>query len=558
MQSISLLEKCLGRVGLYKSAATKDYCPVNTFGQFFLVMISVLLMLTVCWADQNAQNPKFHISKFVVTGNSKVSTETINAVVAEFIGDDRDFSSIQSAVSAIKKTYLEDGYETIRIVVPKQELENGIVHLQVIEAQLGKIEVQGNKFYDGENIRHALHSLKEGEIPNINDLATDLRLSNESNAKQTQVTFRVGDDPKKVNAVANVVDDKQWHAAVSLDNTGTDQTGNFRTGVAFMHANILNLDHVLSGQFVTSPDRVGDVQIFGMNYRIPLYALGDELEFNGSHSNVNSGVVNTTAGSYGISGSGDSFGTRYIHLLPRIHEYDHRVNFGFDYRVYSNNVSLVGSNSGSLIPDVEIHPLSMNYTGLLKQQERDFSVSAGLYQNVPGGAIGDNSRFQAVRSGAVADYTLVRYALSFNQNLPMNWRFHSEFNGQLTNDALVSGEQFGIGGINSVRGFQERTQSNDKGLRGAVEVYTPDFGNVFEFMPLNLKALVFYNFANAWRNYALPGEIKHDHLSSVGIGFRGNVTNHLLLRLDMADILDTGGVTTVGQKHYQASIIYIY
>lgn len=526
--------------------------------RYSLVVFYICLATLFSVASLASPGPHFVIRQYVIEGNHKVSSDILNAAVAVFVGDDCDFSTIQSAVSAIQQAYKDAGYETVRVVIPKQEVDSGLVHLQVIEALLGTVEVQGNKFYDESNVRHALSSLKEGDVPNIKSLASDLRLSNENNAKQTQVTFRLGDDPHKVNAVANVVDDTPWHAAASLDNTGTDQTGNWRLGMAFMHANVLNLDQMLSAQFVTSPDRIGDVQIFGMNYRIPLYGIGDELEFSAGHSNVNSGIVNTTAGSYGISGSGESIGGHYIHFLPRFLDLDHRINIGFDYRTYHNSVTLQGQNGTSLVPDTEVHPLSANYIGFIRQAEREWGVNLGVYQNIPGGVNGDNASIQLARHGAKADYTLFRYSLNVTQSLPKQWQIHAEFNGQYTNDALISGEQFGIGGINSVRGFQERTQSNDKGMRAALELYTPDIGYLIDFANIELRALAFYNVANAWRNDALPGEITHNHLSSIGLGFRGSVSKHVHLRLDLANLLDTGGVNTVGQKHVQASVIYLY
>ncbi|OQW71111.1 MAG: hypothetical protein BVN35_17205 [Proteobacteria bacterium ST_bin11] len=509
-------------------------------------------------AAATPDKPHFPIRQFVIQGNLKISSHTLESVVAPLTGDDRDFATIQAAVAAIQLAYKEAGYETIRVVIPKQEIDNGIVRLQVFEAVLGKVQLEGNKFFDDSNIRHALPSLKEGQTPDIRALGVNLRLVNESSAKQTQVTFLKGDDPQAVDAKVEVVDGSPWRAAASLDNTGTDATGDWRLGFAYMHSNLFNRDHVISAQYVTSPEHIENVNIFGLNYRIPLYTLGDALEFNASHSDVNSGVINTTAGSYGISGSGDNLGGHYIYLLPRVMGWDQRINVGFDFRRYQNNVTLQGGDGSSLVPDTQVNVLSASYIGFIRQPEREWAVNFGVYQNMPGGSKGDSLALEAARTGANASYTLMRYSVNFNQNLPENWQLRAEFSGQHTNDALISGEQFGLGGINSVRGFQERILANDKGHRASLELFTPDLAALLEKNSVKLRAVAFYNAANAWRNNPLPDEEDHNHISSIGLGLRGSVGQHAHLRLDLANILDTGDVSSEGQKLAQASVFCLF
>ena len=520
--------------------------------------ICMLALSLPCLADPAPSTLRFTIQSYDIAGNTKLSESSLKDAVAPFTGEGQDFSSIQSAISAITSLYKAAGYEAVRVVVPKQEIDDGTVHLQVIEAALGRVLVQGNKFFDESNVLHALPTLRVGETPNISKLGADLRLSNESYAKQTQVTFRQGEDPRTVDAVVNVSDDQPWHAAISLDNTGTDQTGNWRLGFAYLNANVLNLDHALAAQFVTSPSHLEDVQIFGLNYRIPLYGIGDALEFNASHSSVNSGVVNTTSGSYGINGSGDNFGVHYIHLLPRIKEWDQRFDIGVDYRHFHNGVSFVGSAGGSLIPDTEVRPLSASYEGFIRGQDREWGMQLAILHNIPGGSDGGSQAFRASRQPADTNYTMARYSFHITQTLPKNWQIHTEFNGQITNDALISGEQFGIGGVSSVRGFEERALANDKGYRATVEVHTPDFGSALHNANLKIKALAFLDAANASRNHGLDGETAHNHIASIGLGLRCSMGQHANLRFDVADTIDEGGISKTGLKKMQASFVYLF
>ena len=523
-----------------------------------IILFCCSLVSGASYAEESVGAPHFAIREFDIAGNSKIASESLTTAVMPFLGEDQSFTSIQAAVSAIKQAYKEAGYEMVRVVIPKQTIASGIVHLQVVETRITKINIKGNQHFDEANILRSLTALKVGESVNIENLATDLRLANENNAKHTQVKFNKDEETHEVDAEIDVSDTRPWHLATSIDNTGNDSTGNWRWGLAFLHNNVLNRDHALSGQFVTSPDHINDVQILGLNYRIPLYGIGDEVLLNVNHSSVNSGVVNTTDGNYGISGSGDSAGAHYLMLLPKFMTIDQRLNFGFDYRYFHNSVTFIGSSQGSIVPDVEVHPLSLAYSGLFRQVDQEIAAMLGVYQNLPGGSFGDTAAMHASRAQANPAYTIFRYSLNYNQNLPANWQLKAAFNGQQTNDALISGEQFGIGGVYSVRGFQERSLANDKGYRTSVELYTPDFGNIIDLFPVKLRALVFFNAASVSRNDALLGENSKGHLSSIGLGFRGAIANNMQIRLDLTNVLDTGGLSSVGQKHAQASLIYMY
>ena len=86
--------------------------------------------------------------------------------------------------------------------------------------------------------------------------------------------------------------------------------------------------------------------------------------------------------------------------------------------------------------------------------ESDFYFSGE--KNLPGGNDGGTAQFNNFRPGAVPGYTIWRYGANYNRAFDNDWQTHLAFNGQATRDRLISGEQFGAGGADSVRGFLER------------------------------------------------------------------------------------------------------
>jgi hemolysin activation/secretion protein len=395
--------------------------------------------------------------------------------------------------------------------------------------------------------------------PDLNAITTNARLANDNYAKQTQVAFRQGEEERTVDATVRVADSAPTRQVITLDNTGTSQTGRSRIGYAFQHANLFNTDHVLTAQYVTSPEHLRDVTILGVNYRVPIYRIGGALDFSASHANVSSGVVPTTSGSYAISGSGDVYGLRYTQLLPRLGAWDQRATFGYDYRRYRNNVSPDGSEA-SLVPDFVSQPLTLGYSGFAINGLREWRASANLSQNIAGGGLDSSAAYQAPggRAGATASFRILRYSGFMRHPVLADWLLQAQVDGQYSADALIPGEQFGIGGVDSVRGFDEREVLNDRGYRASIEMQSPDFGKALSSGGLQARALVFHDIGRAQRNHALPGERDHVAISSAGLGVRLALASRGQLRIDYAQVLQGGGVRADGARKLHANLTLLF
>src|SRR5262249_14147167 len=167
-----------------------------------------------------------------------------------------------------------------------------------------------------------------------------------------------------------------------VDNTGTPNTGNYRLGVGYQHANVFNRDQVLNLQAITSPNHVSDVKIFGAGYRIPIYTWGGVVDVLAGYSNVNSGTVQ---GLLNGSGSGNVFGLRYTQLLGRWENYEHRASIGLDYRAYKNDVTFADTGS-PLVPNITVHPGTLAYLGRFSRSGRTSRSTSRTLTTYPAGA----------------------------------------------------------------------------------------------------------------------------------------------------------------------------
>lgn len=512
-----------------------------------------LFSLSAAANEQDAIG-SFEIARFAVQGNTLLSEQAVNTLLTPYTGKGRNFGHVQMALEALESAYHKHGYNIVQVVLPEQELNQGVVTLRVVETRLGKVRVEGNRHFDEANIRRSVPGLQEGQSPNIGDVSSSVKLVNENPAKKVtlQLQSSEGDD---VNATLKVVDDKPWKIGASLDNSGSDATGKTYLTTQYQHANIADRDHVMSLQYTTTVEKPNQVNVYGVGYHIPLYGIGDSLDLFASYSDVDSNAVLAGILNLQVSGKGTVYGVRYNQNLRRIGDYESKMIYGADYKDYRNSVSLQGAQLGN---DVTVHPLSVAYAGAwsLAQSEVNFSVAA--IHNLPGGERGNSTAFNQVRAGADPSYDILRYNAVYARALTADWQMRFNFAGQYSPDALVPGEQFGAGGATTVRGFQERELSSDSGHLLSAEIYTPNLCAGVTQLAAQCRALAFYDVGSVRRNRVLDGETTSASIASIGLGWRMNIDKYMALQMDAARVLDAGPTEGKGDSRMHVKLAVTY
>lgn len=503
-----------------------------------------------------SSGPRFAISGFAVDGNSLLPGAEVESVLAPFTGPQRSFGDVRRAVEALQQAYLQRGYSVVLVQLPEQELAQGVVRLKVIEPRIGSARVEGNQRFSTGNIRASLPALREGATPNIRDISASLKVANTNPAKQITLALQTADQPETVDAVISVTENKKpWRIGLNADNSGSTETGRTRLGVLFQHANLWDLDHVMTLQYTTSAEKPSNVSVYGVGYHVPLYALGDSLDFFASQSNVDSGTLTAGVLNLQVSGKGKVFGTRYNHSLPQWGDLVSTLTYGVDWRAYVNNIDVAGFKLGD---EITVHPLSLSYSGQLTLPSATLGVQLTGLQNMPGGQNGRAADFSRQRVGASASYRVLRYGAGYNHQLAQDWQLRLQFNGQSTRDALVPGEQFGAGGAGSVRGFREREVAGDQGHFAGAEIQTPNWCPASAAFAVQCRALAFVDAARVTRNKALPGEVQRTSISSAGLGLRFVLARSASLQVDYGRVIDGGATRAAGDSRVHVALALSY
>lgn len=528
-----------------------------------------------------AQDAGFDIARFQVTGNTILPAESVEALVAPFVGKGKVYGDVQKALEALEGEYRRLGYGTVNVYVPEQELTSGVVRLVVSEGVVGKVTITGNKFFNEENVRASLPNLKEGAAPNMRELSENIQLSNENPAKQVEVTLAVSEEENKVNVRVDVKEEDPSRFYVTLDNTGNKATGYARVGVSYQNANLFNSDQILTVAYMTAVDPPGRMKIGGwralpwsdgdgvkldiysIGYRLPLYSIGDSIDFIYANSSTNTpGVSQALGSSLGINGKGDIFSLRYNHNFARAGEYTSKAVLAYDYKYLDNSCSTGGIKTPFGVAGCTpftLRPVSVAYSGQWQRPGENIDFYVAAAKNLPTGAdypfpgiLDPQDNYSAATGWKVRDdYSVMRAGGSYFAVLGGDWLARVAVNGQYAHHGLPNVEQLGLTGWTTVRGFNERVIARDRGYVANLEIYTPDFATNMG-LPGSFKFLGFYDAAQGFNITTLANQ--HVGIASAGVGLRYNLKKDISARFDVARVLD--GYSPKGLPNVQSEGTY--
>ncbi len=534
----------------------KRRAPIAPILSIEMAVMAVLLVAHPAHAQANqaaqetAAAPRIRVDSFRISGNTLLPEVVLQNALAPFKGE-RTLAELKAAAAAVQAVYAEQGYGGVIAYVPPQQGEPGVATIEVLEGRIAHVTVVGNTRDSTAQVRRSLPKLQEGQTPRPAQLDAQVAQANQNGVRQLAVTLEPGAARGEIDARIGVTEVPTSRWSVGLDNTGTEQTGRSRANLGGQFGNLTGLDDLFSLQAQFAPEHLSRVAVLSAGWRFPIYSAGLTLDLMAAYSNVDGGTTGTVAGPLQFSGKGEVLGVKLGGALPRLGEFTQRLTAGVDHRVFLNDCSITGLPAGacgSSGASVAVTPMQLTYElqapGQGDRPALALSVSAVANLN-PGGPHGAPADFQAVRPGADPDYQLVRVNGMAQFALPADWQVSLRGSGQGTGSGLVPGEQFGLGGANAVRGYEEREVTGDQGVFGSVELIGPNLAKSFASARLDqLRLLAFFDGGRAWNKLgtACLGTQTRCTLASAGFGARLQAGGWQL-KLDLAEALKDGTLT---------------
>jgi hemolysin activation/secretion protein len=476
------------------------------------------------------------IDEYIVDGNTVLSTAEIERAVYAHLGPGRPASEIEAARAALEKAFQDKGYQTVQVQIASED-EPGVIHLAVTELKVGRLRVTGARYYLPSEIKKEAPSVVEGIVPNFNDLRADLGTLNQIPGRQVTPELKAGVDPGTVDVALVVKDDFPAHISVDVNNQHGLDTTPLRTSITGSYDNLWQAGHKIMLTYQTAPENPSDTSVFSGSYLARFVGSPYSLLFSGTVSNSNVAAVAGTD----LIGKGTTVGVRGLAALPGDEDFTQSVQAGVDYKAFRNTTQVAGSADSAQIIPVSYFPISVNYSAIVTEDDGQTSNSANLTLILAPPRTGsDRFELDTNRYGARGQDLAFRASLDREQDVYAGFRLRARLDGQLTDQPLVSNEQFPLGGANSVRGYLEAENLVDTGASGGLELISPslpDVANDWLFGGKIDSKLTLHGFADGGTGYIhdpLPGQKFTFTLASVGIGAEGNLSDFLYGGIDLA------------------------
>ncbi len=500
--------------------------------------------------EPTAEPQRFYIRNFRVLGTAGVngaqpplSKAEVEEIVYPFMGPYRTTDDVEDARAALEKAYQEKGYQTISVQTPMQSMplviKKGIVVLQVVQMRVGRLRVVGSRFFLPSEIKAEAPHLKEGTVPNFNDVTRDIVGLNQIPDRQVTPTLRAGMDPNSVDVDLNVKDKFPVHADIEINNRYSVNTSPLRVNLGANYGNLWQLGHTISLTYQVAPQNPSDAQVFTGSYLAPIPAVdGLSLLLYGLVSNSNV----ATGGSANVVGKGSVIGMRAIFALPSEKGFSENLSLGVDYKDFEQGVSLPGAPISNT--PITYVPVSATYSATWNGGDGSLTqLDAGATIGLRG--LGSSEQeFENDRVGASANFMYLRGDISRLQPLPKDFQLWAKMQGQLASEPLVNSEQISAGGLDTVRGYLESEALGDNGIQGQFEIRTSSIGELNPSLVNDWRLYLFTDAALLGLDQTLPQQTNTFGLLSVGAGTRIKLWDHFNGSMDAGLPLTDGPDTT--------------
>lgn len=467
------------------------------------------------------KNAPIVVVKDVTISKSKVfSDDELNKFKSLVENKSITAEDLNNLVYLINAQYRKKNFITAKAYIPASTLKGGALHIELLEAKIGKIIVENNKYNRTFFLKSSL-TQKEGDVLNIETLQNDLRRFNSiSTGVKLTARLKPGIAYGTTDVVLIAAESFPIHLIPALDNFGRSESGLERMGFTLATDNVFGVQDRLTSSISMSR---GSFTPY-LDYNLPVNRKGTRIGASYMHGNTN--IIDGDYREFDINSKIDTYSMYITHPLIEKEKFS-----------LSGIVSANYKNATSTISNFE-------YTNLHSK-----SISAGV-----------NGRYY-IKDGAVYISNTVTNGYVDNSITGTNDYF-VKYNGSLfyikyfKNGIILNGragvqvmpenipfiEQFQLGGISTVRGYAESLFLGQSAYYASLEALFPiPFLPEEVTFPVNketknkFKVRDSIKFATFFDNGGVFRYDEHvtnnNYLSSVGCGLRIALSKYLTARL---------------------------
>ncbi len=465
----------------------------------------------------DAEKVTFKLKQIKVRGSDILAKEQVTAVYQPYLNKKVSVATLQKIVQQITVLYRNEGYVLTQAVLPPQEIDSGIVSIQIIEGYISNSSIEGecNTLTKWILNKYGQHVTKQRPL-HIDMLERYALLANELPGIKVRTVLRASKTRKGAADLVFVVDRNRTSESLVIDNRGTRLLGPFRY-ILSLQVN----ETMPGGKTGVRILRSGDFKEvvyheFFHQQQINPYGLTWNIDYGQTSSKPDL----SEQGIDGLSSNGASskFSTSIAYPIIRTRKQNLKMSVGFKA---SKSKSTTGGvqNFHDKIRSVK--------TEILFDRADRFgaSILAVNYQkglDIFGASNKDPSRGPTFsKTFNKFEGTLTRYQRIYG---PVALLLSAK--GQYSLDRLPSLEEFGVGGGVFGLAYDSSEITGDHGLSWKAELQVSIPVRHFKFFINPPKLFIYADGGRIWNINSSQSEAA-DRLASAGGGMKMKITKYV-------------------------------
>lgn len=446
------------------------------------------------------------VDALALSGNEAIPDETLLAAARPYLGRHLSPAQLQQLVVTLTEVYLDAGYANSGAQLPDQQVQDGVLAVQIVEGRLGKVEIVGARYYRPTvleaRLRHAIRAPLR-----VQQIEQSLRVL-EADRRIRRLDARL--QPTAERGVARLVVHVEEELPLWLQAGGDNYeppsvgTGAGRGGIGY--------DNVLGFGDAVWFDGMGTEGMWQLaaGYEIPVHPSGTTLgaEGWGSQGDIVSSPVDE------LDIESDSYTLAGTLGQPLLRTPDHDLSAGMRLEYRWGQTSLLGRDF-SFDPgadDGEVQIAVVRPLFEWTNREREYALAArSLFSvglDVPG---------TTEHSGSRPDGQFFAWLAQLRGVYRNDWSHidvYARLDVQLSDRPLLTIEQFALGGPDSVRGYPANYLVRDQAVQGSLEARWPAW--TWSHGAHRIELAGFFDAGTGWnQDRPSPGR---DTLYGLGVG----------------------------------------
>lgn len=531
--------------------------PLRPLIHLYIIFSVLIILICLGWlnqliAEETSEIVHFDIKEIRVTGNNLIPDSQVQSLTSNFLGVDKSIQDVEKARQVLENAFRKAQYPTVTVNIPPQDAADGIIELLVLEGRINHVRITGNRYYTMGKIARDLPIFAPGELLYLPDAKKQLNKINMNPDLTVKPILIPGKKNGTVDVELKVTDKLPLHGSLEINNRSSANTTDLRVNGVIHYDNLWQREHSLSFQYQVTPEDTEEVQAMSMSYLI-------HAPWKYKHLIAAFAVISDSEVAFGdgflVKGKGAMGGIRYVIPLEGSNSFVHNATLGMDYKRFGDKMYQDGDEFLDNKPAPYV-PLSFSYQGAWLTHLAKTTVNGGLTL-IPRGLAMDEAKFESKRYKTRANPVVLKLGMECAASLPKKFGLNLKIDGQVTDQPLISNEQFSAGGMESVRGYYESELTGDLGIMASLELATPELVRMFnksgkgqdkKLLKYKFRPYVFYDLAYLTVKVPLPDEEKPGTIQGTGFGFRGFATRHVIYDFDWAWALNSTSNTEGGDQ----------